>query len=481
MGNTPTGSPLRLAVAPTGMRRKLLLAFLLMSAVPLAMLMLVAGWFAFPFVREFYRLDHWFPLIAAPMEGTWWVFGLLVLTVLIAFLGGIYLAIKIVHPVIRISQQATKMAQGDYEHPAATGHGGELDDLTWSLNQLTSRIRNDMVELKRYGERSSQLNLDIHKRVVMFSGLLQIGELISSGGQLDLVLDLVVEKLAMLEDHSFSFFCLQPLEGLPVTLRRTSGFDVELLRAVAFESAAATIDAAHPAATAMRPTWEQLGQPNVLIQPVVVRKQPVGILGIGNRNPHYQWSQELTDLMTIFTKQASLAIENELLRRTTKALAIYDELTGVYNEAYMRQRLGEEIQRAVLYQRPCALAMFQVEDLADFRRRHGDPEAERTLKQITRLVQACVTDVDRVGRLDGNLLAVVLPECNKRQAAELMEQICQRVLQAFAGAPDPLDRLAVLGSVSENPVDGSTAEELITKALDGIQRSLRTSTSKRDG
>lgn len=464
MTDAPTPCPPRLSVAPTGMRLKLLLAFVLMSAVPLGMLMLVAGWFAFPFVREYYRLEHWFPLIALPGESTWWMFGLLVLTVVIALLGGLYLAMKIVHPVIRISRQATKMAQGDYEHPASAGHGGELDDLTWSLNQLTSRIRDDMTELKRFGERSSQINLDIHKRVVMFSGLLQIGELISSGGQLDAVLDLVVDKLAMLEDRSFSFFCLQPLEGLPVTLRRASGIEMEQLCAVVFESASAVIDAAHPPNPAMRPAWEQFGRPNLLIQPVMVRKQSVGILGVGNREAEHRWSQELVELLAIFAKQASLAIENELLLRKTKALAIYDELTGVYNEAYMRQRLGEEIRRAILYQRPCALAMFRVEDLTEYRRRHGDPEAERALKQITRLVQESVTDVDRVGRFDGNVLAVILPECNKRQATELMEHIRARVQQTFADAPAPLDRLTLLGSVSENPVDGSTAEELITRA-----------------
>lgn len=460
--------PSRVAVAPSGMRLKLLLAFLLMSAVPLSMLMLVAGWFAFPFVREFYHLDRWFPLITTPAESTWWMFGLLVLTVLITFLGGLYLAIKIVQPIIQLSRHATRMAQGDYEHAAQGGQGGELDDLTWSLNQLTSRIRDDMTELKRFGERSSQINLDIHKRVVMFSGLLQIGELISTGGQLDVVLDLVTEKLAMLDDQAFSFCCLQPLDGVPVRLRRTNGLDLELLGPAVFESAA-IVDAAHPPAAPLQPAWEHLGRPNLLVQPVMVRKQLIGFLGIGNRKASYQWGQELGDVMGIFAKQAGLAIENELLQRQAKSLAIYDELTGVYNEAYMRQRLAEEIQRAVLYQRPCALAMFRVQDLADYRRRHGDPEAERALKRITRLVQECVTEVDRVGRFNGNVLAVILPECNKRQAATLMEQIRQRAEQAFAGSADPSDRLELRGSISENPVDGSTAEELIAKASNEVR------------
>jgi len=44
-----------------------------------AMLFLVAGWFAFPNVREFYQLSRWFPLIESSTEATWWLIGLIIL------------------------------------------------------------------------------------------------------------------------------------------------------------------------------------------------------------------------------------------------------------------------------------------------------------------------------------------------------------------------------------------------------------------
>ena len=459
----------QIALAPTGIRSKLLLAFLLMSAVPLVMLCLVAGWFAFPPVREFYQLERWFPILTTPTEATWWLLGLLVLTVMISLLGSIYLAIKIIEPVIHISHEAKQLAGGEYDRELSLGLGDELGDLTWALNQLTSRIRDNMGELKRFGERSSQINLEIHKRMVILSGLLQIGELVTSGGELNVVLDLVVEKLALLEGQAFSFLCLQPIEGLPITLHRANGIDVSEVQPVAFHPSQALIDEHHPAAATMRPAWERLGRPNLLVQPVSVRKRLIGVLGVGNRDPHARWSQEVVDLATIFAKQTSIALENELLLRKTKALAIHDELTGAYTETYIRERLAEEIKRAILYQRPCALAMFFVQDLVEFRRRRGDPEAERVLKNITRLIQESVSEIDRVGRFNGNAIAVLLPERNKRQASEVMEAIRQRAASAFEAAPDPQDRLTLVGSVAENPLDGATAEELIDKASSVIQ------------
>ena len=56
----------RVALIPTGIRLKLLFAFVLMSVIPLAMLILLAAWFALPSVRDFYHLERWFPLIPRP-------------------------------------------------------------------------------------------------------------------------------------------------------------------------------------------------------------------------------------------------------------------------------------------------------------------------------------------------------------------------------------------------------------------------------
>jgi diguanylate cyclase (GGDEF)-like protein len=139
-------------------------------------------------------------------------------------------------------------------------------------------------------------------------------------------------------------------------------------------------------------------------------------------------------------------------------------LTGLYNETYIRQRLDEEIKRAIVYQRPCALALFIVEGLNQMKNRRGPQEAEQALKKVARVIQESVTEIDRVGRLNGDRFAVVLPERNKRQAMELFEEIRRRVEFVFAQLSDPADRLSVYGSVAENPLDGVTAEDLLSKS-----------------
>lgn len=453
-----------LALAPTGIRTKVLWAFVLMSVVPLTMLLLVAAWFAFPAVRDFYQLERWFPVIVTPGQSVWWLISLLGLTVVISLLGSLYLATKIVEPVIRISQTAQRLAEGKVGQELPVEQGDELGELTSALNQVTSRIRTNMTELKELGERTTEINLEIHRRVVTLSGLLQIGELISRGGELDMILDLIVEKLAMLDTHSFSFLCLQPIDDCPMTLRRAYGIDGGQLKSLAFDSARILIDAKNPPTPLMAVMWESLSRPNLLLQPVLVRGRLLGVLGVGNRHHEYSWSSEFIDLLAVFGKQTSIAIENELLLRKAKALSIHDELTGAYNEPYVRQRLAEELRRAAVYQRPCALAMFSVLGLAGYRQRHGEPEAERALKRVARLVQDSVTEIDRVGRFNGNELVVILPERNKRQALGIAEEIRQRAVPLFSGAEDPRDRLCLVSGIAENPLDGVTAEALIAAA-----------------
>ena len=448
---------------PTGLRAKLAWAYIVMSVVPLVVLLLVAAWFAFPRVRDFYHLDRWFPLIASP-DSAWWLIGVLLLTVMVSLLGGLYLTLKVVDPVIRLSRGASKLAHGDCNLALPAADQDELGELTRSLNQLTSRIRQNLVELKHYGEQTSHLNLEIHNRVLCLSGLLQVGELIGAGAPLDVILDTVTEQVASIDEQQFSFLLLQPLPELSLTLRRACRLDASRLSAMPCESIPTVIDAKHPAPDSVKAAWERLDRPNLILQPVLLHNRLVGVLGLGNRLADAAWPEELVDLIRLFVKQTAIAIESALLAQRARVLSTHDEATGVYNETYMCQRLAEEIQRAVMYQRPCAYALFAIHGLAEFGRRRGEPDAERVLRRAARLIQESLSEVDRVARVNGSELGVLLPERSKREALEIVREIRRRVERQFIESDEDSDGLRIACGVAENPLDGATAEELMTKA-----------------
>jgi diguanylate cyclase (GGDEF)-like protein len=180
----------------------------------------------------------------------------------------------------------------------------------------------------------------------------------------------------------------------------------------------------------------------------------------------------MIDLTSVFVKQGAIALENELLLRKNKALSTRDEVTGLYNETYIRQRLDEEIRRAIAYQRPCALLAFTIDGFDAYRQRQEPAESDRALKKVGRVIQDAVTEIDRVGRFASNEFVVVLPERNKRQAIDVAEEIRRRVEFAFSSSVDNEERLTVSGSVAENPLDGVTAEDLLMKSRAAINGAL---------
>jgi diguanylate cyclase (GGDEF)-like protein len=73
-----------------------------------------------------------------------------------------------------------------------------------------------------------------------------------------------------------------------------------------------------------------------------------------------------------------------------------------------------------------------------------------------------------VGRTGDNEFSVVLPEKNKRQAQQLAEEIRKKVAFSFSEEQDSKKRLSISAGVSENPLDGIEAEELIAKAKEAL-------------
>ncbi|HPL82721.1 MAG TPA: diguanylate cyclase, partial [Candidatus Omnitrophota bacterium] len=166
----------------------------------------------------------------------------------------------------------------------------------------------------------------------------------------------------------------------------------------------------------------------------------------------------------------------DILTLNVKKLEVKDALTGLYNEAFMRGRLQEEIKRAIAYQRPCAFIIVDVDYFKKYSQAFGSLQTESVIKRIAALIKDSTREIDRVGRIGDDEFAVILPEKNKRQAQELAEEIRKKVEFSYGEDADPAKKITISAGVSENPVDGISSDELITRArefLDIAKRSGR--------
>lgn len=449
----------KLSLVPVGLRYKLTIAFVLMSVIPLI-------------ICVYLSVNYIFPVLST----IWDVSIVLGITILISFLG-FKISKDIVSPIIDMAIQAKGIAKGDLSRSIEVTTEDEIGELGSTLNVLTRRIRANMDELRSYSERTKEINVEISKKVLVLSSVLQISNLISQGSPLEQILKLIIDKLSQLEEDCTAFLMLIDSENTLVmnvnyNLKRE---DLKALKVkvgdgivgkAVLEKRVITLD------RRSRPTKEgeellkNFELKNCAFVPVVARGTVVGILSFGNAASDYEFKDDDIEVLKLLAKQIAIAVENESLTKKTKELSIKDELTGLYNEKYITGRLEEEIKRAILYQRPCSFAIINIDNFTLYHQGIGELVAEETIKEIGKIVEANVTEVDRVGRLSGDEFAVVMPEKNKKQANALAEVLRQRV-EAFGisgGDKYPRKFVTVSGGVSENPLDGVTADQLIKKA-----------------
>lgn len=447
------------SLASQGLGYKLRISFYLMSILPLLVSLYLVSSYILPLAGI--RID-----VAVSI----------IVSISIAAIG-FFLIKQVFDRILSVSNAAKLIAGGDINRKVDIAYGDEVGDLGSALNQLTSRIRTNMDELESYSEKTSVINIEIQERVLVLSSILQVSSMISQGAKLDEILKLTVEKSRLLAG-SDSAYLLYKQEGRETFfVRAAEGINSQKLLSIKLETGNNLVKKLAKLTTPFildrnsliednlkSDFREKFHLTNTLALAVYLKGEVIAILGIGNNNEEFVYRKDDKELLDIFAKQVTIAVENDMLAHKVEKLEIKDVLTGLYNQEFIRNRLREEIKRAIAYQRPCSFILLDIDNFAQFHQSFGSLQAESALKKIASLVRDSVSEVDRVARFGDDDFAVVLPEKNKRQALEIAENIRKKIEAAFSQEQDQNKKLTVSGSVSENPLDGTDAEELISKA-----------------
>lgn len=448
----------RLSLNSRTVKQKLIVAFQLMSILP--------------FLVCVYLLSIYiFPRVGLKPE----ILMYLGVSVFLAVVG--FLVIKEVFDrLAAVANEAKIIAAGDIGRKLKVAQSDEVGELSHILNHLTHRIRNNMEELKNYSEKTTQINLEIQKKIIVLSNLMQISGLISEGAKFEETVKIAVEKSRALANSEIAFLLFQEegQEGLIFKVcDGASAFDLSGFRLAPQDGAYQKIfgcnkllilDAGNKPEEAGADFAARLAFKNCLAMPIAIKGQLKAVLGIANNQEEFAYKQDDLELLDIFSKQIAVAIENDILAHRVEKLEIKDNLTGLYNRFFIENRLQEEIKRAIAYQRPCALVIFDLDNFQAYRQRFGAIFAEAALKKVAKLMLDAISEVDRAGRTGDDEFSLILPEKNKRQAQSVAEEICGKIESAFCHDQDKFKCLTLSAGVSENPLDGVGAEQLTAKA-----------------
>lgn len=454
----------KMSIVPKGLRYKLIIAFSLMSIIPIM-------------ACAYVIFSNYFPSGSELLSITIVV----CISVVIAFLG-LVIARGLVDPVIDMAIEAKMIASGEFTREVSVSSHDEIGILGESINSMTQKIRMNLDELKSFGQRTKELNIEIHKKVLALSSLLQIGDLVASGStELDAILELSVQKVAMLFDGGFCVFYMIPKEEsneffpkassnvreealLDIVVKKGSG----LLGKVAQNRNMVTIDRSTKVTHDIEEFRVSHNIKNMIIVPIFSGNKDYGLFIVGTRQDDYRYKMDDLDLIKIFSKQITIAIENDIWIKKTEEFSIKDDLTDLYNKNYILSRLDEEIRRSIFYQRPCSFLVFNIDNFKVLRDAQGELVAEEVIKKVAKIMKDNTTPVGKAARIGGDEFAMLLPEKNKRQAAEIAEELRKKI-ESTNFSRDGKLLITVSGGVSENPIDGSTQDELFKKAMEAVQ------------
>ena len=116
----------------------------------------------------------------------------------------------------------------------------------------------------------------------------------------------------------------------------------------------------------------------------------------------------------------------ELLEKVEK-LSLKDKLTGLYNAAYIRERLNEEIQRAIHYQHPCSFGLLNIDGFGRYVSKHGLEISDNALRSVAQIIEKHLSEFARAARISKDEFAVIFPDKNKKKAIQIAEEISKEI------------------------------------------------------
>jgi two-component system, cell cycle response regulator len=152
-------------------------------------------------------------------------------------------------------------------------------------------------------------------------------------------------------------------------------------------------------------------------------------------------------------------------RESLRFEAMHDALTGMLNRRAVLEQLERELLRSARRGAPVAVLMADLDAFKALNDEFGNTAGDSVLRETARRMKGCVRAYDSVGRIGGEEILCVLPECS----AEVAFGVAERIGASLAQTPVTTSAGAVpisagIGVASTDQLPGATAEQLLRAA-----------------
>lgn len=206
-------------------------------------------------------------------------------------------------------------------------------------------------------------------------------------------------------------------------------------------------------------------------KPKVVRALDLGVNDFISRPVE---RNELAARVRTQIRRQRYALELRQSVTNTMALAVTDELTGLYNRRYFDRHLGLMLGKAQSQDRNMALMILDIDHFKSVNDTHGHDSGDVVLREFAARLKRNIRGVDLACRFGGEEFVVLMPDTEYRQA----ESVAERVRQSIADRPFELGggktlAMTVSAGVTLNESGADTAESLVKRADVALYRAKR--------
>jgi two-component system cell cycle response regulator len=206
-------------------------------------------------------------------------------------------------------------------------------------------------------------------------------------------------------------------------------------------------------------------------KPRVVRALDLGVNDFISRPVE---RNELAARVRTQIRRQRYALELRQSVSNTMALAVTDDMTGLYNRRYFDRHLGVMLGKAQAQERDMAVMLLDIDHFKTVNDTHGHDIGDAVLKEFSLRLKRNIRGVDLACRFGGEEFVVLMPDTDFRQA----EAVAERVREAVAdrgfevGTARPLTVTVSVGvTLQESLAD--TPETLIKRADVALYRAKR--------
>ena len=206
-------------------------------------------------------------------------------------------------------------------------------------------------------------------------------------------------------------------------------------------------------------------------KPKVVRALDLGINDFISRPVE---RNELAARVRTQIRRQRYALELRRSVNNTMALAVTDDMTGLYNRRYFDRHMGVMLGKAQSQERDMALMILDIDHFKAVNDTHGHDIGDAVLKEFSARLKRNIRGVDLACRFGGEEFVVMMPDTDFRQAEAVAERVRVSIAEkAFeVGTMRPIV-VTVSAGVALNETGADTADSLVKRADLALYRAKR--------